>query len=65
MERRKRERRQDTRGYSPERRMNMVPAFGLDLRRDQRRLKDRRQTERRGDAASPFFLLDEIVSKDE
>jgi hypothetical protein len=65
MERRRRERRQDTRGYSPERRTAIAPDFVSDLRREQRRLKDRRQTERRGDGSSPFFLLDEIVSKDE
>ncbi len=65
MERRREERRRETRGYSPERRTNMVPVPESDLRREQRRLKDRRQLERRADGVSPFFLLDEIVSKDE
>ena len=65
MERRRGERRQETRGYSPERRTMAVPVPGSDLRREQRRLKDRRQAERRGEGVSPFFLLNEIVSKDE
>lgn len=65
MERRKEERRQVTRGYGPERRTQDLPAVdGQERRREQRRLKDRRQTERRADALAPFFVLDE-VAKDE
>ncbi|HEY5599753.1 MAG TPA: hypothetical protein VIK48_03590 [Candidatus Manganitrophaceae bacterium] len=59
MEQRKRERRQLIRGYGPERRVNDLPIAGLDLRHEQRRLKDRRQRDRRKGHFSSFFVFEE------
>lgn len=55
MERRIKMRRELTRGYSPERRMSDLPTAGPDLRHDQRRRKDRRRLERRGEEFPPFL----------
>lgn len=59
MERRKQERRQLTRGYGPDRRMQHFPVAGLDRRHDQRRIKDRRQMERRRADLPTLYFLDE------
>lgn len=63
MERRKEERRQMTRGYGPDRRAQIYPVVGLDRRHQQRRIKDRRQLERRKADLPPFYLLDENTFK--
>ncbi|MCG3114130.1 MAG: hypothetical protein LLH30_00440 [Candidatus Manganitrophus sp. SA1] len=61
MERRNQERRQMTRGYGPDRRTQVLPVAGLDRRHDQRRIKDRRQVERRRADLPTLYSLDESI----
>jgi hypothetical protein len=63
VERRKQERRQMTRGYGPDRRAQNLPMAGLDRRHQQRRVKDRRQLERRKEDLPSFYFLDESTFK--
>lgn len=63
MERRNQERRQMTRGYGPDRRVQNLPNAGIDRRHQQRRIKDRRQADRREADLPPLYSLDSHSSK--